>query len=289
MEQVNLWEEIGLVFGEMLHRILLWTKQAVANHAPGFLSALLVVALGWFAAALLRNVASKLLRAVGLDVVAERTGLRDYMRRHEIGLAPSMIVGRALFFVVIFTALMMAVDRLEFSTAAQWMHAVANFLPRLLVVLVLLMLGAWAARWLGALIGRAARLGGVPFHTLVGVAVRVGVMVMAMIVALDFLGLAASKTLLVGLGIILATAMVLTGLFALCARELVGNMLARHFVLSEYKPGDHIRLGDIDGVVESIGPTVMRVRRESGLSLVPLGRVLRETVEVVGTAEGGRR
>lgn len=283
MEPVNLWNEIGTAFGEMLQRILLWTRATVLAHAPGFLSALLVLALGWITASLLRNITAKLLRAGGLDVVAERSGLRDYLRRHDVMIAPSAIIGRVLYFVIIFTALLMAVDRLNFQTAAQWLHTIADFLPRLLVFVVLLALGSWSARWIGSLVGRAARLGGVPFHALIGTTVRLAIIVLAVIVGLDYLDLASPQTMLVTLAVLLGAGLCALGLFALCARELVGGMLAKNYVLAEYKPGDRILLDGVDGEIESIGGTVVRVRGPHGLSLVPHTRLLRDTATIQRT------
>lgn len=280
MEQVNLWSEIGRTLNELLERLLVWTRETVAGHAPAFLSALLVLLLGWLLAAVLRNVTAKLLRALGLDVVAERTGLRGYLRRHEIQLAPSAMAGWLLYIAILFTALVMAFDRLQLEAGSRWLHATASFVPRLLVAALLLALGAWLSRWIGGLVGRAARLGGVPFHALIGTAARVAMLVLSAVVALDYLGLASHRTLLTGLAVIVAAGLVIAGLFAICARELVGNMLARNFVANEFKPGDRVRLGDLEGEVESVGATVLRLRSGETRTLVPHGRLVHETVQV---------
>src|SRR5690606_2382154 len=93
MEPVNLWTAIGETIGEMIGLILTWTRETVWHYAPGFLSGLLVLLLGWLMAAIGRNVVTKLLRALGLDVVAERTGVRRYLQEHEIKIAPSAMAG----------------------------------------------------------------------------------------------------------------------------------------------------------------------------------------------------
>lgn len=276
MENVNLWSSIGETLNEMLVRILNWTQELVATRAPGLLSALLVLALGWMLASLLRNGASKVLRAAGFDVVAERSGARAYLRRHDILTPPSVMAGWVLYLGILYTALVMACDRLQFVAGAQLLTHVAAFVPKLIVVLLLLGLGVWLARWIGALVERGARLAGVPFFALVGALARAGGIVVAMVVALDYLGLASHRMLLAVFGAVLLTVFVAAGLFAICARELVGNMLARNFVSGEFKPGDRIQIGDLEGAVESVGATVLRVRTSNGRHLVPHGRLVRE-------------
>lgn len=284
METVNLWSSIGQTLREMLERILTWTENTVTTHAPGFLSALLVLALGWLLASLLRNAAAKVLRAAGFDVVAERSGARAYLLRHDIATPPSVMAGWIVYAVILYTALLMAFDRLDFRAGERLLTDGAAFVPKLVVVLLLLGLGVWLSRWIGALVERGARLAGVPFHTLVGALARVAVVLLSVVVALDYLGLASSRVLLVGLGGLLIAALLTALLFAVCARDLVGNMLARNFVAGEFKPGDRIRLGELEGEVESVGATVLRVRAADGRHLVPHGRLVREVAVKVGPA-----
>lgn len=282
MEPVNLWTAIGETIGEMIGLILTWTRETVWLYAPGFLSGLLVLLLGWLMAAIGRNVVTKLLRALGLDVVAERTGVRRYLHEHEIKIAPSAMAGWLLYVVILYTALVMAFDRMNLEAGSRLLTDVAGFIPKILVVVLLLALGVWLSRWIGGLLGRAARLAGVPFHELLGTLVRIGGIVLTVIVSLDYLGLASRQTLLVGVAVI-ALAFVATGvLFAVCARDLVGNLLARNFVAGEFKIGDRIRFGAIEGQVESIGTTVLRLRQGETSHLVPHGHLVREPIERLG-------
>lgn len=289
MESVNLWTEIGQTIGEILAMILTWTRETVARYAPGLLSGLLVLVLGWLMAAIGRNVVAKLLRALGLDVVAERTGVRRYLQDHEIRLAPSAMAGWLVYLVIVYTSLVVAFERMSLGAASRLLTDVARFIPKILVVVLLLALGVWLSRWIGGLLGRAARLAGVPFHEVIGTLVRIGGIVLAVIVSLDYLGLASQQTLLLGLGVI-ALGFVATGvLFAVCARDLVGNLLARNFVAGEFKIGDCIRIGDIEGQVESIGTTVLRLRQGSSRHLVPHGHLASQSVERLGLVDTAPR
>lgn len=77
----------------------------------------------------------------------------------------------------------------------------------------------------------------------------------------------------------LSVASLLTALLlSVCARHLVGDLLARNFVLGEYKPGDRIRVGEVDGEVEAVGTTAVRIRNHDGSYLVPNARLLQEII-----------
>src|SRR5690606_29382948 len=120
-----------------------------------------VLVLGWLMASIGRNVVAKLLRAFGLDVVAERSGARRYLQKHDIKLAPSALAGWLVYLVVIYTALVMAFGRMNLDAASRLLTDVAGFIPKILVVVLLLALGVWLSRWIGGLLGRGARLAGV--------------------------------------------------------------------------------------------------------------------------------
>lgn len=285
MESVSLWNQIGQTIGEMIGLILNWTRDTVWRYAPGFLSGLLVLVLGWLMAAIGRNVVRKLLRALGLDVVAERTGARRYLQDHEIKMPPSAMAGWLVYIVIVYAALVMAFERMSLEAGRRLLTDVASFIPKILVVVLLLALGVWLSRWIGGLLGRAARLAGVPFHELIGTLVRIGGIVLAVVVSLDYLGLASRQTLLVGLAVIALGFIAMGVLFAVCARDLVGNLLARNFVAGEFKIGDRIRVGAIEGRVESIGANVLRLRNGDTSHLVPHGQLVREPIERLGPAE----
>lgn len=278
MESVNIWSQIGDTVTEMLGMILTWTRETVWRYAPGLLSGLLVMVLGWLMAVVGRNVVAKLLRAIGLDVVAERSGAGGYLRRHDITLPPSRLAGWLVYLVIIYTALIMAFQRMQLDAANRLLLDTAAFIPKIIVVVLLLSLGVWLSRWIGGLLGRAARLAGVPFHAVIGALARIGGIVLTVVVSLDYLGLASRQTLLVGIAVILLGAIATGVLFAVCARDLVGNMLARNFVMGEFTLGDRIRIGSIEGQVESIGTNVLRLRDGDASHLVPHSRLVSEVV-----------
>jgi small-conductance mechanosensitive channel len=275
---MNLWTRISDILADIFSNILRWTEEIVGAYAPGLLAALLTLVLGWVVAALLRNVSAKLLRALGLDVVAERSGVRDWLRRHEIQIAPSAMVGWTLYFVVLFTVLGMAFEQMNLHAPARLLREVAAFIPKLIVVGVIIALGVFLARWMGGMASRAVRLAGVPMYSLFGAAVRIGVILLSVVVALDYLELASRELLLAGLGLLALICVLIAGLFALCARELVGNVLAKNFVAGEYLPGDRVRVGDVEGEVESVGTLAVKLRTAYGSCLVPNSRLLHETV-----------
>src|SRR5690606_29899427 len=157
MESVNIWSQIGDTVTEMLGMILTWTRETVWRYAPGLLSGLLVMVLGWLMAVVGRNVVAKLLRAIGLDVVAERSGAGGYLRRHDITLPPSRLAGWLVYLVIIYTALVMAFQRMQLDAANRLLLDTAAFIPKIIVVVLLLSLGVWLSRWIGGLLGRAAR------------------------------------------------------------------------------------------------------------------------------------
>jgi len=82
-----------------------------------------------------------------------------------------------------------------------------------------------------------------------------------------------------------AAAMFSAGLgFALGARSVFLNLVARHYVQRSIRPGDRIALGEMEGVAVRYGPVSLWVRSARGTYLVPCSHLL-ESVVLVEPAE----
>lgn len=288
MGNINIWSEIGGIFRELFDRLLQGTETLVTEYLPGLLLAAATLVVGWMVAVFLRRLAAKGLKAVGFDLVLRRTGVQPFLEQRGIAMPPSRMVGWALYAVVLYSALLMAFQRVEFETGLALLTVIGRMVPRLIVVVVLLGVGNLLGRWLGEMMQRAARVADISWHQLIGAAVRVAILVFVALISVRYLGLASDQLLLTGIAII-AVAFLLTGfLVAFCARELVLNALAAKVYRSSYQPGDRIKIGDLEGEVVSVGPASVRLRTGTGYVQIPAALFTREIVEHQPKEDGVR-
>lgn len=274
-------ETFSGVLTEALTRVLDKTAHLIGAYGEAFLLGLLILAVGWITAVLLRALAARLLRAAGLDVVADRIGLRAYLERHDIGGRPSTGVGWILYVAILYSALVLAFDRMGLDAATGFLRTVAALVPHVLVVFILLLLGLILGKLARNVSIAGARLLGLPAPDIFGAGARAGVFLLALVVALDYLGWASTTVLLGGLGVLLLGGLGSGLLFALSARHLTESLLARGFLSATYRPGDRIRTGGIEGTILKIDSTVTRLQTDSGEVVLPNRRLHESRVEIL--------
>ncbi len=274
-------ETFSGVLTEALTRLLDKTAYLIGTYGEAFLLGLLIIVVGWITAVLLRALATRLLRAAGLDVVADRIGMRAYLERHDIGGRPSTAIGWILYAAVLYSALVLAFDQMGLYAAAGFLRTAAALVPHVLVVFILLLLGLILGKLARNVSAGGARLLGLPAPDLFGAGARTGVFLLALVVALDYLGWASTTVLLGGLGVLLLGGLGSGLLFALSARRLTESLLARGFLTATYRPGDRIRIGETEGTVLKIDATVTRIKAETGEVVLPNRRLHDSRVEVL--------
>jgi hypothetical protein len=80
-------------------------SSAISSYFPQVLGALGILVVGWLVAVILRKITSKPLRALGLDVISERTGMTDVLQRNSIRKRPSELIGTGIYWLILFSAL----------------------------------------------------------------------------------------------------------------------------------------------------------------------------------------
>ena len=275
----DIWQEIGNILSELLGRLLYWTRTSIDDHAPRFLQALLVLGVGMVAATLARKVTAKLLRAAGFDLILSRMGVRGYLEARDIKAPPSRIAAYIFYAVLLLVTLIMVLETLEFAAAVLFISRFIEWLPKLVGAITIMTVGWFLAKWLGRFSARLSKLADFPLHHWVGFLVQSGVFIIALMLSFEIAGIASAPVLIGFVGIVVLGFLLGLGLFILCARDLMMNLLSRRFVRAEFKVGEHIQIGDRDGVIESFAPTAVRLRETPELlTMIPNSRLMLETV-----------
>ncbi len=270
----QIWLEIiTSALTEMLNR--------VAAFLPNLVGALILLLVGWPLAWLAQLVTRRLLARLGFDRLSERAGVADALARAGIKASASHLVGRVIYWLLLLTFLMVAVESLGLTTAATALRALVAYLPHVLGAAIVLVGGALIGQFLGKGTQALAAGSGIEFHAALGRAVQYTVLAMAAILAVDQLGL--NTTLLndvlgnlltvAGAGLALA--------FALGSREAVRNLLAGFYAKNLFEVGQMVEVGGYQGTLEAIGPLKAVIAATEGSVTVPNSALMDESVTTV--------
>jgi hypothetical protein len=124
---------------------------------PRLALALAVVLVGWVIAKAARFVVAKALRAVNFNVVTERAGMDGFLRNGGIRADTTALLALLAYWGVILAALVLAFNTLGMSYVTDLLTRLVVFVPRLMVALLILALGAYFARFVGGAIAAALK------------------------------------------------------------------------------------------------------------------------------------
>ncbi|MBL9103214.1 MAG: mechanosensitive ion channel [Myxococcales bacterium] len=240
---------------------------------------LAVVLGGLVASALARRTARWFVDKSGLDALAERAGVSRLLYGVGVRQGLSHVVGSLVWVAGLLATGAAAAEILGLEAVSAGAAVLIAYLPRLAAAALVLGVGAGVAGLLRrAAVGFARRRGDVENPELLGNLAYYGAMTLGVIVACEQVGLetALVQTLLVTMAAIAAAAVALA--FALGSRHSFHNLVAGHFLSRLARPGDTVRVGDVEGVVVRYFGVSVVLKTAAGEVAVPCKVLLEQNI-----------
>ena len=251
---------------------------ALAEFVPRLLGAVVVMVLALVVATVLQRLAARLLGALGLDEVAERTGATNFLIQLGYDGGPSRLLGLVLFWGVLLTGVAGALSVLGLASLEQTMDQFVNLTGRLLVALVIMIAGVMTAGWLADLVARGAENAGLRGTNVFRRIVFAVVIAVTGLVAAGHLGLETSFLVLLAIVLFATFGLVAALVLAQGLAPLSGNIAAGRYVQEGLAVGDEISVDDIEGTVEELGHAAITLRSRDGYLYRVPNRALLEGV-----------
>jgi small-conductance mechanosensitive channel len=249
---------------DSLNSILSDLGVAVTEFIPRLLGAVIVMILAFVVAVVPQRLAARLLEALGLDRLAERTSAANSLRQLGYNGGPSRLLGLVLFWAVLLTGVAAALSILGLSSLEQTMGQIVNLFARALVALIIVIAGVMAAGWLAGLVARGAENAGLRGSNVFRRVVFITIVAVAGLVAAGQLGLETSVLVLLAV-VLLATAGLISALaLGQGLAPLSGNIAAGRYVQEDIAVGDEISVDGIEGIVEQLGYAAVVLRSDDG-------------------------
>ena len=176
-------DEQPLTFLERLRE----TFAQLADVIPAMLGALIILFAGYLLAKLIEQGAERLLHRIRLNQALERGGVMDAVERGGAHFNPTKVIGKTLFWIMMFAVIMVAATALGLESLAGVFTELVGYLPSLMSAIVIMIVGIVLGRFTGGLImASAGAVQGAPTLARVG---RYGVVVLSVFMALQELGI----------------------------------------------------------------------------------------------------
>ena len=162
----------------------------VATFVPKLIGFLLVLVIGYFIAKLVAKVVDKVLERVGFDGMVERGGIKKAMAKSKYD--ASDIVSKLVFFAIFIPVLSAAIGILGIQALQQPLAAFIALIPKIIVAVILVVIGAVIAGAVKSLIQNT--LGGLSYGKVVANAASILILLLFVKSALDQVGVATTVT-----------------------------------------------------------------------------------------------
>jgi hypothetical protein len=252
--------------------------QTLAAFLPKLVATFVILAVGWLVARLVSAVAERLMRQLGLDRAAEHVGVSAVFARAGISIPASKIVARLVFWVLMLTFLLSAVETIGLTAVTGTIDRLIGFIPNVIAAALIFVLGLLLARLVRNLVSSGAAVADLGAASRLGGFAETTVAIVSATVALEQLGIETSVVVMVVAAVGGTLALTLGVGLALGARPIITQVLAGHFLRQSIAPGGAIEVAGRRGVVERVGAIDTLLRDDERAWSIPNGRLLDEIV-----------
>ena len=257
------------IFQDLVVRRLGQLYQFGIDFGPKIALSLIILIIGWICAVLLKKIVSKLLKALGFDVLSEKTGLKSFLEKGGVVKNPSSIVGKCFYWLIIFSALVMVFNTLELTIASQLIKQAIFYIPKIIVAMILLSLGIFLSGFISKFVGTASRLANIPLHAVLSQIARYVLIGVAVMLSLEYLGLSTAMVTQLFIIIFGILPLLLALIFVIGGRDIIASILAGRFLLKEYNIGEVIEFDSVHGKIKSIGFLTTKIDADKGEIVIP--------------------
>lgn len=210
--------------------VLLQPAQLILAQVWQFvLSVLLVIVIliiGWLVSKLIKTLVIRLLRALKLDDLSDRIELDSLLAKGGISYSLSELIGIICYWIAILITFAVAVNAVGLTIVAELLQKIVLYVPNVIGAIFILVLGMFIATILRNIVRSAASNAGLGQANLLSNTVEVIIVVFAILMAIEQLGIVVKLTeitlsiILGSLGLGLALA------FGLGCKDIAGKSMS---------------------------------------------------------------
>ena len=208
-----------------LGEAVLTTLGAFLLILPALIGALILLVAGWLLADLVARLVGTLLRRLGFESVAQRTGVTGFITMTGVhDASASMVIAELVKWFVRLIFIEMAAEVLHITAVSNLINSVILFIPNLIVALLVVMIGVLVGNFVANLVRGGAGEMGLGAPNLVAGVARWAVITLSVLVALNQVGIATTLVNALMIGVVGALALALGLAFGLGGREVAGEI-----------------------------------------------------------------
>ena len=271
-------EDIGNL-GDLVISALANLAAQFATFAPKIAGMVAILLVGWVIARLAQAATARVLVKTKLDQAGGHLGLNEILAEAGITRSLSGLISRVLYWLVLLTFILPAVETLGLTSVATATNSLITFLPNVVASLLILLLGLLLARFIGNAVSSGAAASEVPYSRTLGLVARGAVIAIVCAVAIEQLGVRSTLFQWSLIAVLGAALFSVAFAFAAGSRDVVSGILAGYYLRKSISEGSEVVALDRRGTVERIGPVDTLFRCVGHSWSIPNSQLLNAVIE----------
>jgi hypothetical protein len=206
----------------VVDRVQMSSARVFSQILPALLGALIILFAGYLLAKVLERLTERGLRRIRLNHLLERGGVTQAVERSGTHVNPTRVLSNLVFWLIMFTVILLAANALGLDSLANVVSTLVSYIPSVIAAIVIILVGIVLGGFVGGLI--AASAGAVHGGRSLARIGRGGVILLAIFMALQELGIATDIVTTAFAILFGAIALALALSFGLGNRELAGEI-----------------------------------------------------------------
>lgn len=214
-------------WGEVFTRSLQDLWYGVASFVPNLIIALVIFAIGWVLALLIEKLVESLFKALKVDAALKSAGMEDVVKRAGHNLNSGLFVGAFVKWFIIIVFLMASFDVLKLNQVNGFLRDVVNYLPTVIVAILILMVAVVVANAMQKLVVASSRAANIKSAELLGRITKWAIWIFAILTALFNLGIAPALIQTVVMAVFAGLALAIGLAFGLGGKDAAQKMIEK--------------------------------------------------------------
>jgi len=215
-------------FGQGFTNSFFGVGQGILSFVPQIVFAIIVFAIGWILAVLLERLVESVLKALRIDSLLKSAGMEDVVTRAGYKLNSGKFVGALVKWFVIVVFLLTSLDILGLTDVRYFLgDIVVGYIPNVIVAVLILIVAVIVADALQKVVVASVKAAHVKSAGLLGSITKWAIWIVALVAALEHLGIASGLLQTIVTGLVFALALAAGLAFGLGSKDAAGRVVDR--------------------------------------------------------------
>jgi small-conductance mechanosensitive channel len=269
-----------ILFADTVINSLWQMGQQFINAFPRVFTAIVIFLAGMIISKMVSKAIRKLLEKAKVDVLGEKLNEIDMVQKSSVDIQLSKLFAKVMYYVLMLFFLVAAADVLAMPAVSNLVTDIFNFVPNVIVALIVLILGLLLAEAVKNLVNTTLKSLGVPSAKIIAnflfYFLFINVLVSALTQAkINIEFLSQNLTLLIGGGVLAF------GIgYGLASKDVIANFMASFYSKDRVKLGDIITIDGIEGEITDIDRSSLTLSTGKSKVIIPLSKMTSEKLEI---------